>query len=308
MVPSDAQSPKTARGTPHERGVTPPQRCPHSLGTEPVVLLLLQQAQLRPGGGLRERGERVGREHGGPSVEGASAKGPTMRPARLDPTRPGTLTWARSRCGRCRALAAFLKAAHMAAMAAPSAGTGSERPHAGRAPERAGPAGVRSPGPRAPPPGGAVSMATAGTRGRPRARPRPTAQRPPAWVGLAGTAPRGGGSLRRRSLRRGSEPSERSGGAAPEPRDGAHPAAGRTGAPRAGSARSPRWRRRRSASRRPSAVLGGHRPWAAPGPAPGRAPRSRLGSSAKLSRVCRADPGLHVAGAPRAAAWPRDAD
>lgn len=74
----------------------------------------------------------------------------------------------------------------------------------------------------------------------------------------------------------------------PQPplRNGAHPAAGRTGSIAAGPARCPRCWRRRSASRRPSAVLGGHRPRAAPGPAPGRAPRSRLRSSAELSRVC----------------------
>lgn len=129
--------------------------------------------------GEREGERALGAERGGPGGEGARTAPLGARPG---PARLGSHTWARSRCGRCRALAAFLKAADMAAMAAPSAGPGTARAHAGRAPEQAGP-GVSGQSPRAPPPGGAVSMATAGTRARPRARPR---RDPRAWASMGG--------------------------------------------------------------------------------------------------------------------------
>lgn len=165
--------------------------------------------------------------------------------------------------------------------------------------ERAGTGGalgVRSQGPRAPPPGGAVSMATAGTRARgpergparPRGDPRgtgrfgrrhrrdsatgraPPLSPPPVPPRPPGALPRSSRSLPREAKRR-----SRALGT------------GLIALP----ARCPRcccwwWCWRCSASRRQSPELGGHRPRAAPGPAPGRAPRSRLRSSAELSRVC----------------------
>lgn len=80
---------------------------PDSLRSQLVVLLLLQQPQLLPRGGLRGK---AGQEMKGPPA--AKPEGPHRSPA----ARSGgmALTWARSRCCRCPDLAAFLKEADMA--------------------------------------------------------------------------------------------------------------------------------------------------------------------------------------------------